>query len=85
MRDIAHQMTTHGRHLERLEKQFSERIDALSSSQRTLEQALHHAFSNVGESSRAATTASSTMQGRANLLSRLSGVAAGATPQESFR
>ena len=47
VRDIAHQMTTHGRHLERLEKQFSERIDALSSSQRTLEQALHPAVQFV--------------------------------------
>ena len=40
-------MHSFGRHLERMEKQFTDRVDTLATQQRTLEQALHTAFSQM--------------------------------------
>lgn len=40
-------MHQYSQHLERMQKQFNEKVDGLANQQRTLEQALHTAFSAI--------------------------------------
>jgi len=67
---MASTMASFGSKLERIEKVFNDRVEGLANSQRTLEQALHTAFT----ASQANVPASGmTQEGHRNVMQRLSG------------
>ena len=74
-------MRQYGQQLERIQKHFNDRVDGLATQQRTLEQALHTAFSSVmpaggggggGTARQGANGAPVTAANRDRLLGRLS-------------